>query len=174
MDWSWGIWEMNGAFDQVEFSSSRIISAADFDRISRGSRLYTLSGMGAAAAAITHDGVKRLGEGECSLNVQVGQSVLPNWDGSFSMHNAKEDSLSFNAEGAIQGNGTLTGSQTSYSMMADGVRFNRGSLTDERIEGHLVGPGTGQTPISGAIGDFTFQHGNRAQVVGGFGADLGR
>ena len=73
----------------------------------------------------------------------------------------------------LQTDGRLTGNQTAYSLEVDGVPFDRASITAETIEGLLVGPGpSGTPPISGAYGNYTFEHGTAAEVLGEFGSDL--
>ena len=171
-DWSWGVWMLDNVVDSVAFSSPRILTQTDFQTIANGTHLYNLSGSGAAAAVIDHNGTRNLVEGTCSLNVQAGLSVTPNWDGTFTMQNAKSDMLSFEADGTIQSDGKLTGSQVSYQMRVNGVAFDRPTITAERIDGRLVGPGSGAIPVTGAIGSFSFSHGPAAQVNGGFGADV--
>ena len=112
-------------------------------------------------------------EGTCELNVQVGQSVAPNWDGTFDLSNPNSDTLVFEADGAIQANGTLTGNTTFYIMQVGGQSFAIGTLTAQDIQGNVVGPGLPDpNPVTGAFGVFSFTHGPDAEVDGGFGADL--
>jgi hypothetical protein len=154
------------------FSGTRIIDGAAFTDLETGPTLYNLTGSGPAAATILHDGETVGIEGFCSLNVQVGQSVAPNWDGFFEM-SSDIGSLLFEADGAIQSDGTLTGNQTFYNMMVHGLSFPAGTLTAEEIRGHLVGPGLPDPdPVTGAFGSFTFTHGPDAEVTGGFATDL--
>lgn len=172
IDWSWGLWEMDGQLHSVEFSGNRLVSPTDFQAIANGSILYNLSGEGVAAAVVAHGGENILIEGSSQLYVQVGLSVAPNWNGSFQMSNNQDDSLYFTAAGAIQTGGQLTGNQTSYGLFVRGDSFSGATLTDESISGRLVGPGSGSAPFTGAVGNFTFTHGNDASVQGGFGADF--
>ncbi len=52
-------------------------------------------------------------------------------------------------------------------------QFLSGSGAGSHIGGNLVGPGTGPNPISGAVVDFSFDHGTGNPVVHGVGgADL--
>lgn len=171
MGWEWGVWETDGVVDSVQFTASNPISAADFQAIAAGTMFYDLAGGGDAAAVISHDGLKAFVEGSCSLFVQVGQGITPNWDGYFGMSNPNGDFLNFEAGGTIQPSGQMTGASSSYSMQVHSVPFGSGSIINETITGQLVGPGSGATPITGAVGSFFFDHG-AAQVNGGFGADL--
>jgi hypothetical protein len=172
-DWSWGVWETDGILDKVEFKSSSIISATDIQAIMDGATRYDLTGSGTAAAVIRYAGASKLVEGTADLFVQIGNSIAPNWDGTFSMNNIDGDSLDFDASGTIQRDGLLTGNQTAYSMLVNGASFDRSSITAESITGHLVGPGASATPpITGAIGSFHFDHGGTATVDGGFGSDI--
>ena len=170
--WSWGHWATDGAIDAFEFSSDTIISAAAFDAISRDARFYDLSGEGISAATILHDGSRSVVEGDCRLNVRVGMSVTPIWNGTVDARNAAGDYLRFDANGAILQDGRLTGSQTAYSMQVNGQSFFADSITESGIHGRLVGSGSGATPVTGAIGQYNFRHGTQTEVQGGFGADL--
>jgi len=171
-DWSWGVWETGGLVDKVDFTSPAIISAADAQTIIDGTTLHDLSGSGSAAATIQYGGAVKLVEGSADLSVQIGNRIAPTWDGIFSMNNLDGDTLTFDASGTIQRDGTLTGNQTGYSMQVNGAGFDRNSITAETIGGNIVGPGSGATPITGAIGTFHFEHGGSATVDGGFGSDL--
>lgn len=170
--WEWGVWETEGALDSVDFRALQPISQSDFTAIANGTMFYDLSGSGAAAASILHNGSRELVEGTSSIFVQVGQGVTPTWDGDFSMNNTASDSLSFSVLGIIQPDGRMTGNQYNYMMQVHGTSFDGSSISAESISGVLVGPGSGSTPITGTAGTFSFDHGGAAQVQGGFGADL--
>ncbi len=171
-DWSWGVWALNGLPDSVAFTGTTL-APTDFQSIANGAQLYNLSGNGNAAAVIFNGGGKSLIEGNCTLNVLVGSRVTPGWNGVFSMQSAaNSDSLTFESEGAILSDGKLTGNQISYQLQSGGQTYGRDSISAENIQGHLVGPGSGTTPITGAIGTFSFSHGTGPQVNGGFGADV--
>ena len=170
--WEWGIWEKEGVAESVEFRALDLVSESDFQAIAAGTTLYNLHGEGVAAAIIEHNAQKALVEGLCSLYVQVGQNITPNWDGYFSMDNTRGDALSFDAMGTIQPTGMMTGNRGShYHMKVNGATFTGSSIVYESITGRLVGPGSGSFPITGAVGSFRFDHGT-AQVNGGFGTDL--
>ena len=170
-DWKWGVWAFNGRAESVEFTSPKLLTATDFQSISSGSHLYNLSGNGSAAAVIRHNNGASLVEGTCTLNMQVGLSVTPNWDGTFSMNNAAGDALHFEAGGTLRTDGTLTGNETYYLLRVNGTDYDRTSITAEAINGRMVGVGPAAAP-SGAIGSYSFSHGPAAQVNGGFGADV--
>ncbi|MBT3296336.1 MAG: FecR domain-containing protein [Verrucomicrobia bacterium] len=173
IDWSWGYWNYDGDVESVEFSGTRILSGAAFDALKTGTQLFNLTGTGDSAATITHNGEIVAVDGTSEINVQVGQSVAPNWDGIFDMSNGDGDALYIEADGAIQSSGTLTGNQTFYQMQVHSQSFPAGTLTAQDIQGNIVGPGLPDTtPITGAFGVFSFTHGPDAQVDGGFGADL--
>ena len=99
-------------------------------------------------------------------------NFAPTWAGSFNLSNGNGDSLTFGSVGTIQASGDLTGSRTTYNMMVSGSSFNGGSIAAENISGQLVGPGIGPTPVTGAVGDFMFDHGGGTLVNGVFGSDL--
>lgn len=170
-DWSWGVWMLNGLPDSVSFTSAKLLPATDFQAIASGGHLYNLSGAGSAAAVIQHNGSASLVEGTCAVNIQVGASVTPNWDGTFTMANGTGDRLNFEAVGAILTGGKFTGNEIYYLMHVHGVDFNSASITAQSIGGRMVGAGAVAAP-SGAVGSFSFSHGAAAQVNGGFGADV--
>jgi hypothetical protein len=175
LDWCWGVWTLNGVEQRVDFYSDSVIAPTDFAALSSGARLFNLSGLGDASAMVSHGGTLTRLTGYCMLNVQLGLSVAPNWDGTFSMNNYPAmDTLSFDAGGTLQTDGAFTGNQTSYNLRINGATFDRTMITAESIGGHTVGTGIGTTPITGAFGSYTFTHGSAAQVNGGFGADFGR
>ena len=178
-DWSWGVWMVNGLPDSVEFKSpSTLIDSTDpanpfsfYDTIAQGTQRYDLSGTGDTAAMIAHDGVRELVMGNCTLNVQVGGGVTPNWDGVFFK---STDPLYFEASGTILKSGQFTGDPVVYRLSVPGHSpiTDPTSLTAHDISGSLVGSATATPPITGAIGTYTFSHGTAIQVKGGFGADL--
>jgi len=157
--------------DSTEFTSPKLLTAIDFQSISSGSHLYNLSGNGSAAAVIRHGTGASLIEGTCALNIQMGRSVTPNWDGTFSMRNTAGDALDFEAGGTLRTDGAFTGNETFYLMRVNGTDFDRTSITAETINGRMVGGGSAAAP-SGAIGSYSFSHGSAARVDGGFGADV--
>lgn len=169
-DWSWGIWAVNGLPDSVEFKSANIVTPTDFQSIANGAVLYSLNGSGITAAFIAHDGVKELVQGTCTLDLQVG-GVVPSWYGTF--FDGTPGPLYFEVSGNII-NGKLSGDPVVYQLNLPGHSPFVGptSLTAHSIDGALVGPGTGATPITGAIGTYSFSHGTAVQVNGGFGANM--
>lgn len=172
MDWDWGIWELEGVPQSVQFRPIAQITASDFGAIAAGATMYNLSGSGDAAAMVFEGPYARLVQGIASLSVQVGQAAQPNWNGDFSMSNIDGDSLVFQAGGLIQVDGLMTGSAASYNLNVNGTAYGIGTLTGQIIDGRLVGPGIGPTPITGATGSFNFNHGGAASAHGGFGVDL--
>lgn len=169
-DWSWGFWA-DGTYE----ITGTYVSAADFQSIAAGAKLYNLTGTGYAGAGITHGGKLKFVQGSCALNVQVGESVDPVWDGTFDMNNTASDSLKFGASGSIsdgQLSGQLDEAKAAYSLYVNGSSFVRGDVTGQSISGKLVGPGSGIKPITGAAGEYEFQHGGAATVRGCFGSDL--
>ncbi len=173
-DWSWGDWETGGVIDSYEFASASVLAVADYASIVAGAKVYALSGVGVAAASILHNGSTAAVEGPCTLSVVVGGGLAPTWDGSFVEANGNGDSLKFDAEGTIESDGRLTGNHSagSYSMKVHGVSFGENTISVEQIGGRLVGSGSGATPITGTVGNYSFSHGGQATVNGGFGADL--
>ena len=171
-DWDWGRWDLNGMVQSVQVRSPSILSAANYQSIVNGATIYNLTGVGTAAAVLQNAGLKKLVSGSATLNVSVGQGRLPSWTGSFNMNNTAGDNLNFAVDGTITTVGQLQGATTAYSLMVNGSSFGQNSITAESIQGNLVGPGSGAKPITGAIGNYHFEHGNAAMVDGIFGADL--
>jgi len=171
-DWSWGVWDTDGVYNKVEFSSSKILTSAQVQAaIASGANPYTLTCSGAAAAIITHAAQNALVSGPCGLAIEVGYSTTPTWDGSFDMINSGGDALNFTAQGNIHSDGSLSGGQTSYSMKVHGTTFDRATISSHSIQGNVFGPSAGGKPIGGAVGSFNFQHGGSATVNGGFGVN---
>lgn len=165
-DW-WGRWSTDGLVASVSVAGSAV---PNFAAIKDGSVLYNLSGSGFSAATIQHNARSSLVAGSCGLNVQVGRSFQPAWDGTFSLNNADGDSLSFDAAGSVADDGSLSGSSMGYSLKVDGVSLS--NISSEQIGGKVVGPGTGDRPVTGAYGNYHFEHGGAATVDGVFAADL--
>lgn len=170
-DWSWGVWRVDGALESVDFNGAPVLSATDFQAISSGSMPFMLTGNGEAAAVIDRSGVRRLVSGQAILDVRMGGSITPTWDGTFTMGNTSGDSLNFDAAGTMLSTGRLIGNQTAYRLVVGGTAFERHTITDERIIGSLLGP-AGATRPTGVIGTFQFTHRTAVTVNGGFGADL--
>ena len=167
-DWVWGIWDQDPVL--IDVTGMQLL-AGELTALVAGAIQYSLSGNGSSGALITHSGTRKLVTGPCALQVEVGPANT-SWAGQFNLSNTGGYSLVFDAAGTIQGAGVLTGNRTAYSMQVDGVAFDSGSVSSERIEGFLCGPGSGGGPITGAVGDYEFVHGAAARVDGAFGSDL--
>ena len=179
-DWSWGAWEqeimdlddegeMVTYFDRGTFVTGNTITGQEFRDIRDGGIIYNLSGTGQAGAAITAKQRSEFMTGEVELNVLVGGGVTPTWNGDFDVAGG-ESQLQFSSSGSIDGNGRLNGSLDTYSLNAFGE--TKGPPVAQVITGNLVGPGTGDTPVTGAVGQFNFNHNDGTKVDGAFGADL--
>jgi len=175
-DWLWGIYDDGSLPDHYGLS----ISDANYQQIVTGATYYDLSGSGAAGANISYspDGrtiVNRVVDGPCQMTVRVGNSVSPSWSGSFNL-SRDGNSLVFNASGQIVSGGQLQGTWSGYSLLVDDRSLTASSLNTgaSSINGQIVGPGTGATPITGIEGTGKFIHSDpmatRADVV--FGADV--
>jgi hypothetical protein len=165
-DWSWGVWD-----DASMSFDGNYLTAADFDTIMTGANTYNLSGSGQSGASLEHNGRLWFVEGSCDLDVTVGNGSTPVWDGTFSL--ARDgNSLDFTAAGTIT-SGTLSGNYNSYSMQVDRQTFDNTTISSHSIGGRLVGPGVAPTPITGAVGDYSFDHNNgETKVRGVYGVDL--
>jgi len=124
-------------------------------------------------------GSKVLVQGGCNLNVVMGGSVLPNWDGSFNMQNGANNSLSFSTYGTIGSDGKLQldllNNLQSFSMQVNGnAPHNTTAITSGGswgFNGVLHGP-AGATKPTGASGTFRFNPAGGATAAGAFGTDL--
>jgi hypothetical protein len=180
-DWSWGVWarDVVDLVNDVPATTFRTgtdisgngISSADFQALALGGVLYNLSGSGSAGALVTMNDQLAVLQGSVDVSVTLGLGILPTWQGDFKLGNAND--LQFVVPGSIQADGSLKGSPSSYSLNAFGQNYGAGSITRQDVDGKLVGPGTGPTPITGSVIDFRFEHGaNGPRVVGAGGADL--
>lgn len=181
-DWEWGIWsDGTTTFNPNTYQGAAFLSPVEFQSIASGATMYDLSGSGMAGAVVQHGSSVKTITGFCMLDVHVGQSSTPRWGGSFSLNNMEGDTLDFSVNsasspsgGAIDANGNLTlTALSSYNLYVNGVTFNQGSLTASSVNGNLIKPGVGSSPISAAAGRFNFQHGGSATVNGAFGASFG-
>jgi len=173
-DYEWGTWELNGDYTGIEVFSpnNAVISASDFDDIVMGTE-YTLTGSGSAGALINYGGETRFVSGSCGLDVLIGNNVTPTWTGNFDMNNALSDTLTFDASGTIQDGNAMVGNLDTYDMTVNSQSFGMGNVTDESFDGALLGPGTGDPPISGAMLNFFIDNDNGVATVNGVaGADL--
>lgn len=168
-DWLWGIWS-DGTMDH----SGTWLAQTDFAQIAADTQLYDLAGTGNAGAMLQHNGKSKLVTGSCQLNLQVGQRVTPMLSGAFNLSNTDGDLLVFDVLGHVGADGKfLSNNSATYAMRVGNVPFDQASLTGQRIEAGLVGPGLASVPpITGAVGDFTFLHGSLARADGRFGSDL--
>lgn len=193
-DWTWGEWEqenwttdgaggtilqnvMNGVFVVGD-----TLSAAEFAALANGAAGYTLTtpaGRGIAAAVLSYGNGYSGGllEGSSALTVQIpGGGGQPTWSGAFALSQtlgARTDALTFDAAGNITGNGHLQGTVGTYSLTVDGVTYDANALAAQGLTGSLVGPGSGARPVTGAIGQFSFDHGaSGPQVNGVYASDL--
>lgn len=172
-DWVWGIYDDGTMESAVSFASSWDYLTIDgFQRIADGTVPHVLAGSGAAGAFIKNGAVNKVVQGTCALNVTVGQKASPVWSGDFQMNNADGDKLNFKANGSILAGGVLKGTQNEYTLTVGGIDHFAGSLTGQRVEGRLIGSGAEPSPISGAAGQFAFQHGATLRADGVFGSDL--
>jgi hypothetical protein len=177
-DWNWGIWESGvgddpGTVDAVAFNSEQDLDDDAFARNVFNGTPRTLVGQGEAAAVVSHDGERTLVTGPCQLTVTLGKDVNPAWNSTVSMSNGDNHSCAFSAQGSVSDDGRFAGEASEYLLRVDGQAFDNGTITAQSMAGRLVGPGDGETPVTGGIAEYSFQHGPDTRVDGGFGADLG-
>ena len=176
-NWSYEQWEqetidlVNGTPESTFKFGTRVqgdaIRGTEFLDIRDGAQIYTLSGLGGAAAAVTKGMDSFMMEGLVEANVTIGATLVPSWDAAFDLSSADGESLGFNAAGSFDNNGQLQGTVSGYSLSTAS-----GNPVSQSISGNLVGPGTGPDPITGVAGEFDFSHTDGTVVDGVFGADL--
>jgi hypothetical protein len=99
----------------------------------------------------------------------MGSGLPPNWDGTVSLANVLGDSLDFTADGDITGGHLNMATLSAYTLDVFGKTY--GTPGRANVEGRLVGPGTGLTPITGGVLQFDFNHGaGNPEVTGAGGA----
>lgn len=182
-DWEWGVWD-DGT---VQYNPNRYVGAEFLNRenvssIMNGNVAYTLNGSGQAGAAINDnkDGTTKQVSGTVNLSVEVGATAHPTWGGTFDLNNGDGDRLSFTVDpgtgGTIGSDGHLVlspeGGVSAYTMRVNGKEFDGASVTKQTVDGQLIKPSATDTGISGAAGEFHFDHGAEATVDGAFGVDF--
>jgi hypothetical protein len=186
-DWGWGEWHSEREVDygggpetehvEGEYVEGATLSSADFQDLVDGSTAYTLSTVPGSdyASAFVGDGTFEVDmDGTADLTVTIpGGGSQPTWAGTFDLANGP-DSLLIQVSSDISGNGhlSLSGPPDLYQLSANGTSYNAGDLSDYSMSGNLVGPGSGSTPITGAIGDGTFKHPDGMTVDLLYGTDL--
>jgi len=187
-DWTWGEWDgtmdvTSGGVTQPEevhgeFVAGNTLSAAAFQALAAGGANYSLhtpSPASSFASALIADGtMQNKINGTCLLNVNIpGGGATPNWNGQFDLGIAGSESLNLHVNNTpISPNGHLQGTPTTYTLNHGGNSYDQSTLTQGDMTGNLVGPGTGPTPITGAIGSGTFVHNNGITVNMTYGTDL--
>jgi len=186
LDWSWGIWSRRVVYvdasgteqTTVRYKHStngRNLDPADALAIATGNIRYSLRGAGDAGATVVRGDRSAVLDGTASIAVDIGQGISPTWFGDFGLQDTSGNSLQFKVNGVIGPDGDLQsppGGPSSYNINALGFQSST-APAGSHIGGNLVGPGTGPNPISGAVVDFSFDHGAGNPVVHGVGgADL--
>lgn len=174
--WSWHWWEEQPCIDTYEIMGAWL-SATDFENIRTGTQLYELTGNGYAGAGLDNGVVTKYVQGSCTLNVTVGNSADPVWNGTFDMSGAGGNSLKFGAKGDIVAGGNLNGwldeTEKTYSLQLDGTGYSLNDVTSQSISGGLVRKEGSPSPITGAVGEYLFKHHGGAPIVRGcFGSNL--
>jgi len=179
-DWDWGLWEDGSVmYEPNATTGGEFIDPGDFATIAADmGQQYDLTGFGDAAAVLqdTANGETAVVQGSATISILVGQAVDPVWGGVFSMSDGAGNSLDFDVDrdaagGVINSDGTLSlDALNSYTMTVNGNTFDDTSLSAQSVDGCLVVPGAGASPISGATGEFHFEHGTDARADGAFGA----
>jgi len=165
--WVWGRWEVDDELESYAFDDYTAIDSGDFEAIAGGQGYFFLTGQGDAAATVLHNGELVGLVGGCDINLEIGESILPDWSGSFWMDNGDEgDSLSFDASGNVQLDGSFDGTTTGHDLSIQG--YIATTPDSESINGMIAGD---NGEITGAFGWFelTFPE---ADIDGLFATDL--
>lgn len=176
--WSWGMWEKTDVLDadggtRVSYTTQLTqdaVTTGGMDALINGG-VVVLSGSVMAAAGLQEGNQGALLTPDGGANVFVltgGGGGFPSWSGDFSLGNASGDQLTFGALGLVFTDGTFYEQASSYSLTAFGKSYGQGSLTMNSVSGTLVGGAV----VSGAAGQFGFEHGSGPSVHGVFGVDL--
>ncbi|HNR94102.1 MAG TPA: FecR domain-containing protein [Kiritimatiellia bacterium] len=186
-DWGWGEWNGTRTTDygdgpQEEMVEGRYVTGttltpAAYDTLFQGSTSFDLVGAGSASGYIGNNDYRSRVDGSASIHVQIpGGGAPANWDGTFQLSNANGDVLNVSYSPlslpiSSSGNLTTTVTPGSYVFQAGGAPV-ASPLIEHRMDGSLVGPGTGAIPITGAIGSGLFRHmdGHFAEFT--YGTDL--
>lgn len=190
-NWTWGEWdgeqtvESLGSPAQEETHGHYVVgdtlSPAAFQALVFGSVGYNLSTPsgqpGHMAATITAGNYFSKVHGTAMLNVNIpGSGMSPTWSGVFNAGpGANGDSVNIIYTGPyiITPNGHLqAGTPNNYQVNANGVNYTMSQLSGAQITGSLVGPGSGQRPVTGAIGSGRFPHLDGSVVNITYGTDL--
>jgi hypothetical protein len=188
-DWTWGEW--NGRMDvptagtpqqedvHGEFVAGNTLLAGDFQALAAGAASYALHTPNPAAsfasALVAQGNQSSILRGTCDLDIFIpGSGMTPTWNGDFILSGPGSESLNITVNPtSITPNGHLQGTPTTYLLNFRGNSYNQGTLSPGSImDGNLVGPGTGPTPITGAIGSGQFVHNNGITVNMTYGTDL--
>ncbi len=195
--WQWGVWKtveehlVDGVVKRIEsegfFQNRATLSATEVQTIANGRDMLRFqtpvdasgNAVGSAGAFLRYGDIARYVDGSCDLTLYIGGNAgeAP-WHGNFSMNNANGDSLSFAAVGTIDSDSIMRGQSATYQLyLADnGIQLGGLSLSHDQISAVLVGSNPDTTTpanITGAIGTFSFAHGNDNITADGiFGTDL--
>ena len=176
-DWSWDVWEQE-VTDLVDGSPERsithganidgqFITPADFDTVAAAPVLRALTGIGSAGASVVQGNKGLILQGQLNLNVRVGFGAPSIWDGTVSLANISGDTLDFTADGSITQGHLNMAALSAYNLDVFGRTY--GTPGSANVEGRLVGPGSGLTPITGGVLQFDFNHGAGNPKVAGAG-----
>jgi hypothetical protein len=178
-DWEWALWnDMTVTYGANQKAGASFLTQAEFQDIARGEISYSLAGQGTAGAILYNSrGDKQTVNGICQIQVIIGgMEVNPSWNGMFDMASGN-NALSFTVEnGTFDTAGYMVLARplelSSYTMKLNGIVYSASTLSSAKLEGQLIKPGLGPSPISAVSGEFEFQHGKKAGARGAFGADL--
>lgn len=175
-DWSWGIWETAVTHKPDSFfAQGNALSPNSIDAIVARPQYYHLRGLGQAGAIVSREGSQNVFiDGTVDFYIKLGNSQIYDWNGAFAMGVGGPVSLAFAAEGNMGPDRNLHGqAKEDYILVVPGSVFSHGSLTQNHVDGRLVGNDSLPLPITGVLGRFQFEHGpGNPSVSGAYGTDL--
>jgi len=189
--WAWGLYADGSVFyDGNAELPSTLLTQAEYDAVRNAAYPtggYNLTG-GALGGAFSESQaqVYHAGSGETlvfesavpfginAFNVNIGGGgAVPTWSGDFALSNPDDatDNLAFTADGTIGNDGHLQlGNVPNYQLNVNGDSFNQTTLTSRDFGGELLTDGI--SPVSGAAGEYHFEHNDGSRVDGAWGTDL--
>ena len=186
--WTWGEWDGQADVDtgsgpenrdtQGEMVAGRTLSPTEFQSLVSGAASYNLHtpstrpGMAGGIYTFNSEVIKMAGTSHLQVNIP-GSGMTPTWSGNFQLQNSAGDHLTMAVPMTpISPNGHLQGTPTTYQLDINGRSYNHTDLTQGDMTGSLVGPGSGPVPVSGAIGEGSFRHGDGSAMDMVYGSDL--
>ena len=183
--WAWGLYADGSVFyDGNGEIGSTFLTAAEYAALINAAYPpggYNLTGSFSESQALVY----HAGSGDSKLyttgvpfgftfDVNVGGGGAdPTWSGRFDLTCADDgDTLRFDASGTIQNDGHFTlGNLSNYQLVFGSDTYTDASLILQDWDGQLITDG-GANPVTGAAGEYHFEHNDGTTVDGAWGTDL--